>query len=72
MKEKNQCLNVFSFTAEFDNEKACRTHFKEERDEIGLYCRRCSHTEQYWIKSQWSYGSEKCRSRTSLRSGTIM
>ena len=65
-------MNIFSFAAEFSSEEACRNHFKEERDKIGVICKRCSHTEHYWIKSQWSYECKKCRSRTSLRSGTIM
>jgi hypothetical protein len=65
-------MNIFSFTAEFDSEESCRTHFKEERDKIGVICKRCSHTSHYWIKSQWSYECKQCRSRTSLRSGTIM
>jgi len=65
-------MNIFSFTAEFDSEEACRTHFKGERDKIGVICKRCSHQEHYWIKSQWSYECKQCRSRTSLRSGTIM
>ncbi len=65
-------MNIFSFAAEFSSEEACRNHFKEERDKIGVICKKCSHTEHYWIKSQWSYECKKCRSRTSLRSGTIM
>jgi len=65
-------MNVFSFTAQFDNEVSCREHFKLERDKIGVNCRRCQHDQHYWIKSQWSYECKKCRSRTSLRSGTIM
>lgn len=65
-------MNIFSFTAEFSGEESCRTHFKDERDKIGVVCHKCSHTEHYWIKSQWSYECKKCRSRTSLRSGTIM
>jgi len=65
-------MNIFSFTAHFGNEEACRNHFKEERDKIGVVCKRCGHTHHYWIKSQWSYECKKCRSRTSLRSGTIM
>jgi hypothetical protein len=65
-------MNIFSFTAEFDSEESCRIHFKEERDKIGVTCKRCSHTSHYWIKSQWSYECKQCRSRTSLRSGTIM
>src|SRR5690606_41375454 len=65
-------MNIFSFSAEFSSEEACRLHFKEERDKIGVACKNCSHTEHYWIKSQWSYECKKCKSRTSLRSGTIM
>ena len=65
-------MNIFSFTAHFDSEEACRNHFKAERDKLGINCKKCGHTEHYWIKSQWSYECKKCRSRTSLRSGTIM
>lgn len=65
-------MNIFSFTAHFDSEAACRSHFKEERDKLGVVCKRCGHTEHYWIKSRWSYECKECRSRTSLRSGTIM
>jgi len=65
-------MNIFSFSAEFSSEESCRIHFKEERDKIGVTCKRCSNTTHYWIKSQWSYECKQCRSRTSLRSGTIM
>lgn len=65
-------MNIFSFTAHFDSEEACRNHFKGERDKLGVSCKKCGHAEHYWIKSQWSYECKKCRSRTSLRSGTIM
>lgn len=65
-------MNIFSFTAEFSSEECCRNHFKQERDKLGVVCKKCSHTEHYWIKSQWSYECKNCRSRTSLRSGTIM
>lgn len=33
-------MNIFSFTAEFDSEAACHTHFKEERDKLGVICKR--------------------------------
>jgi hypothetical protein len=48
-------MNTFSFTAKFDSEESCRIHFKEERDKLGVICKRCSHAAHYWIKSQWSY-----------------
>jgi len=65
-------MNLFSFTANFDSEEACREHFKEQRDKVGVICSRCGHNEHFWIKSKWSYECKSCRSRTSLRSGTIM
>lgn len=65
-------MNLFNFTAHFGSEEACRLHFKQERDEIGVVCSQCGCTEHYWIKSRWSYECKSCRSRTSLRSGTIM
>ena len=65
-------MNIFSFSAHFDSEEACRLHFKQERDKVGVECHRCGHDNHYWIKARWSYECKKCRSRTSLRSGTIM
>ena len=64
-------MNLFSFSAHFGTEEDCRNHFKSERDKIGLIC-KCGNTEHYWIKSRLSYECKKCRSRTSLKSGTIM
>lgn len=64
-------MNIFSFTAHFGTEEDCRNHFKEQRDKVGVIC-KCGHTEHYWQKSIWVYECKKCRSRTSLRSGTIM
>jgi len=65
-------MNIFSFTAHFDSEESCRLHFKSERDKIGIKCHNCGDDQHYWIKSRWSYECKSCRSRTSLRSGTIM
>lgn len=65
-------MNIFSFTAHFDSEEACRLHFKKERDKVGVKCQRCGHNQHYWIKAVWSYECKSCRGRTSLRSGTIM
>lgn len=65
-------MNIFSFTANFDSEEACRLHFNSERDKIGVTCQRCGHDKHYWIKAVWSYECKSCRGRTSLRSGTIM
>lgn len=64
-------MDIFSFTADFGTEEDCRIHFKAQRDKIGVVC-KCGHNEHFWIKSRWSYECKKCRSRVSLKSGTIM
>lgn len=64
-------MNLFSFTSHFGTEEDCRSHFKAERDKLGFVC-KCGSKEHFWIKSIWQYECKKCRSRTSLRSGTIM
>jgi len=64
-------MNIFSFTANFDSEQACISHFKSQRDKLGVVC-KCGHTEHYWIKSRLSYECKKCRKRLTLKSGTIM
>jgi transposase-like protein len=64
-------MNLFSFTANFSSEEACRIHFKEKRDKVGVVC-KCGSRAHFWIKSRWSYECKRCRSRISLRSGTIM
>jgi transposase-like protein len=64
-------MNLFSFTANFGTEEDCRNHFKEERDKIGIVC-KCGNMDHFWIKSRWSYECKKGRSRTTLRSGTVM
>jgi len=65
-------MNLFTFTAHFDSEQACRDHFKSERDKQGVTCKKCSHRSHYWKKDKQVYECKKCRFRTSLRSGTIM
>lgn len=64
-------MNIFSFSADFDSEEACRVHFKEERDKIGVIC-KCGSKDHYWLKNKWSYQCKKCTYRTSLRMGTVM
>ena len=68
---KKNGMNLFNFTANFESEEACIADFKGERDTAGIIC-NCGNTTHYWIKSRLSYECKICRSRTSLRSGTIM
>lgn len=65
-------MNIFSFTAHFGSEEDCRRHFKDQRDKIGVSCRKCGGSDHYWKRDKWSYECKRCKYRTSLRCGTIM
>jgi hypothetical protein len=65
-------MNLIKFLDEFPNEASCRAKFKEYRDKEGVICRRCGHTDHYWMKSIEKYECKKCKARTSLPSGTVM
>lgn len=65
-------MNLINFIEQFPDEPSCRVKFKEFRDKQGIVCRKCNHTEHYWMKSIEKYECKNCKTRTSLRSGTVM
>lgn len=52
---KAQALQEKAQRASLSTVNACRLHFKEQRDKIGVECQRCGGNSHYWIKSRWSY-----------------
>lgn len=65
-------LNIVEFTKRFPDDESCRNHLKECREKSGIKCRRCdAETKHYWIKSRSQWRCSKCRSTTSLFSGTL-
>lgn len=65
-------MTILEFIKVFPDENSCRTHFKENREQLGVICKKCSNTNHYWLASKWQWQCTKCRFRTTLRSGTIM
>jgi hypothetical protein len=65
-------MNLIKFIQSFPDETSCRIRFKEFRDAHGVICRRCGSTDHYWLKTIEKYQCKKCKTRTSLRSGTVM
>ena len=65
-------MNLIKFIESFPDESSCRIKFKEFRDEQGVICRKCGNTDHYWLKTVEKYQCKKCKTRTSLRSGTVM
>ena len=65
-------MNLIKFIESFPDEASCRIKFKEFRDSQGVICRKCGSKEHYWLKTIEKYQCKHCKTRTSLRSGTIM
>jgi transposase-like protein len=65
-------MNLIKFIESFPDEASCRLKFKEFRDAQGIVCRKCGCKDHYWLKTVEKYECKKCKTRTSLRSGTVM
>jgi hypothetical protein len=48
-------LNLFVFVDRFPDEASCQAHFKNERDRLGIVCKKCGCSEHYWKKDRESY-----------------
>ena len=61
-----------NFISSFPDEATCRSHLREQREQAGIVCNRCGHTEHHWWPSHQKWQCKRCGSRKSLRSGTVM
>jgi len=65
-------MNLLNFSESFPDEESCKIKFKEYRDKQGVICSHCGGISHYWKKDKWQYECKSCKTRTTLRSGTIM
>jgi len=65
-------VNLIKFIESLPDESSCRIKFKEFRDEQGVICRKCGGTDHYWLQTIEQYQYKKCKTRITLRSGTVM
>ena len=65
-------MNLLNFIEKFPDEESCKMEFKRVRDKQGVICNNCGHTEHYWLKNKGQYECKSCKSRMTLRSGTVM
>ncbi len=65
-------MKLFDFVSEYPDEESCKLKFKAIRDKEGVVCRKCGGKEHYWKQDKWQYECKVCRTRTTLRSGTVM
>jgi hypothetical protein len=65
-------MNLLNFIEHYPNEQACIDRFRVQREENGIFCKKCGSFEHYWLNAKKSYQCKYCQSRQSLRSGTVM
>lgn len=65
-------MNLLDFGSYFPDEGSCIEHFKAQREQLGLSCKKCNNTTHYWKKDKLAFQCKKCGYRTALRSGTVL
>ncbi|MFT6946144.1 MAG: hypothetical protein ACJARP_000555 [Vicingaceae bacterium] len=65
-------MSLISFISELPDEESCKNKFKEYREEVGVVCAKCKGTSHYWKKDREQYECKSCKTRTTLKSGTVM
>ncbi len=65
-------MNLLNFSESFPDEESCKLKFKELRDKQGVKCSHCGGIDHYWKQDKWQYECKSCKTRTTLRSGTLM
>lgn len=65
-------MNIINFINRFPDEASCLDFIKEARIQQGLFCKRCNHSQHYWLENKKSFQCASCNFRTSIKSGTVM
>jgi ISXO2-like transposase domain len=60
------------FHEKFPNEYACRDFWKALREEAGIKCKKCGGEDHYWNHGKNEWRCRKCKSVTTIKSGTVM
>ncbi len=66
-------MNLLQFVKEYPNEETCLEKFISYRLDNGITCPHCNEqTKHYWLASDTKFKCQKCKSRISYKSGTMM
>jgi DNA-directed RNA polymerase subunit RPC12/RpoP len=65
-------MNLLNFIGQYPDEDSCKLQLKSIRDKEGVVCRHCGSKDHYWKSDKWQYECKTCKTRTTLRSGTVM
>ena len=65
-------MSLIDFVKTYPDELSCKQKLKEYREEVGVVCSKCGGKEHYWKRDKEQYECKSCKTRTTLRSGTVM
>lgn len=65
-------MNLLNFIVHYPDEDSCKKKLKSIRDKEGVVCSHCGSKEHYWKSDKWQYECKSCKTRTTLKSGTVM
>lgn len=65
-------MSLINFIEKFPDELSCKQKFKEYRDQVGVVCPKCGGKDHYWKKDKEQYECKSCKTRITLKSGTVM
>lgn len=65
-------MPLINFIEQFPDEASCKQKFKEYRDHVGVVCSKCGSKAHYWKRGKEQYECKSCKTRTTLKSGTVM
>lgn len=69
---KRYFMNLLNFVEQFPGEASCKAKWRDFRDNQGVICSKCGHSEHYWKSDKECYECKRCKYRQSLRSNTVM
>jgi transposase-like protein len=65
-------MYIINQLEDFSTEAKCIAHFKQIREQEGVYCKKCNKNNHYWLSGKLMWQCKNCKFRTSLKSGSIM
>jgi hypothetical protein len=67
-------MNLLIFITQYPDEESCKLKLKLKsiKDKEEIVYRRCGSSDHYWKSDKWQYECKHYKSRTIMRSGTIM
>ena len=64
-------MKLLDYYQRFPDEESCIEYLRKLRIDSGLICKKCSDSKFYWKKDRQMFECKKCKSRISVRNGTI-